>query len=504
MIGTREDNGLPRGWVRATIGQLIAGDGLFVDGDWVESKDQDPNGDVRLIQLADVGDGEYRDKSNRFMTSAKAKTLGCTYLKPHDILIARMPDPLGRSCLFPGDSKPSVTVVDVCIVRTGNLGANHGWLMYAINSPLFRANIASLQSGSTRKRISRGNLATLDMPVPPLPEQQRIVAKIEELLTRLDAGVKALQAVKAQLKRYRQSVLKSAFEGKLTAEWREPHKSELEPAWVLLERIKEERKKKLGNKYKESPPVDASELPKLPRAWWWATVSQIGTVQLGRQRSPKNRSNIYPTKYIRAANITEQGIDLSDVLEMEFRPEEKAIFLLKAGDLVLSEASGSPSQVGKPAIWNDQIPDCCFQNTVVRLRPSLISSEYLLVVFKHCYYNGVFSRLAAGVGINHLSAGKFSTLPIPIPSLEEQIAVASEVERCISIAHAIETAIEQSLAHSERLRQSILKQAFEGKLVPQDPNDEPADKLLERIQAERLTQVSRNAKHTRTKTFVKS
>src|SRR6266480_2819190 len=125
----------------STISELIQEDGVFVDGDWVESKDQDPEGDVRLIQLADVGDGVYRNKSARFLTSAKAMQLGCTFLKPGDLLIARMPDPLGRACIFPGDEKPSVTVVDVCIVRTGNGGTNHRWLMHHINAAEMRSAI---------------------------------------------------------------------------------------------------------------------------------------------------------------------------------------------------------------------------------------------------------------------------------------------------------------------------------------------------------------------------
>src|SRR6266568_6436272 len=196
-----------------TLADLILPDGVFIDGDWVETKDQDPNGDVRLIQLADLGDGIYRNRSARFLASKKAKELGCTFLKAGDLLIARMPDPLGRACIFPGDSKPSVTVVDVCIVRTGEGGTDHRWLMHRINSAELRATIAGLQSGSTRKRISRSNLARIRFSVPPIDEQHGIVAEIEKQSTRLDAGVASLKRVQIALKRYRASVLKAACEG---------------------------------------------------------------------------------------------------------------------------------------------------------------------------------------------------------------------------------------------------------------------------------------------------
>lgn len=214
------EEALPAGWSRATIADLIGGEGVFNDGDWVESKDQDPLGEVRLIQLADIGDGQYRNKSARFLTLAKAEELGCTFLKPNDILVARMPEPLGRACIFPGDEKRSVTVVDVCIVRPGLNSVDYRWLMHAINSPAFRVSIANFQSGTTRQRISRSNLAALKLPIPPLSEQHRIVAAIEQQFTRLDNAVASLQSAKKRVKQYRASLLKAAVEGELTKEWR--------------------------------------------------------------------------------------------------------------------------------------------------------------------------------------------------------------------------------------------------------------------------------------------
>ena len=143
----------PSGWTKSTIAGTIDYDGVFVDGDWVETKDQDPNGDVRLVQLADIGDGVYRDRSARYLTRSKAIELKCTFLKPNDVLVARMPDPLGRACLFPGDRKQSVTAVDVCIIRTGRQGAaDHQWLIFALNSPQFRSSMATLASGKPRRR----------------------------------------------------------------------------------------------------------------------------------------------------------------------------------------------------------------------------------------------------------------------------------------------------------------------------------------------------------------
>lgn len=373
------------------------------------------------------------------------------------------------------------------------------YLMYALMAE--GEDIRRFGKGTTHTTIYFPEVKAFYICVPPLPEQHRIVAKIEELFSDLDAGVAALERAKANLKSYRASVLKAAVEGRLTADWRAAN-PDVEPASELLQRIlttrrqtweanqlaEYERKGKKPpagwkTKYSEPEFPDRSKLPKLPQGWCWVSAEQMGEVQLGRQRSPKNRSREYPTKYIRAANITESGIETTDVLEMEFTPAEFERYRMKKGDIVVSEASGSPDQVGKPAVWNDEIPDCCFQNTVIRLRPAGISSDYLLVVFKHCYVNKVFAQLAGGVGINHISAGKFSKIPIPLPPAEEQAELVGLVDQSLSNIEKSNSQLEINRVRASRLRQSTLQLAFEGKLVPQNADDEPVASLLARVAA---------------------
>ncbi len=190
--------------------ELVAPNGLFSDGDWIEKKDQDENGIVRLIQLADIGACFFKDKSAKFVTEAKAKELNCTYLQKGDILIARLPNPLGRACIFPLDGK-YITAVDIAIVRIKRNNINPKYVMYLINSPDFQAEIKKFESGTTRKRISRKNLDKIQFSIPPLPEQERIVARIEELFSQLDVSVSELKMAKKRLKVYRQAVLKEAF-----------------------------------------------------------------------------------------------------------------------------------------------------------------------------------------------------------------------------------------------------------------------------------------------------
>ncbi len=194
----------------------LLGDGLFVDGDWVESKDQDPAGEVRLVQLTDIGDGIFRNRSSRFLTMAKANELGCTFLEPGDILIARMPEPLGRASIFPGVNQPAVTAVDVCILRPNRDRVDAEWLVDAINSPQFRSSMQPFVRGTTRQRISRTNLGTLRLRKPPLDEQVRLARWVHGLEASRTAAAHHLASGRRAIARARQALLLAACSGRLT------------------------------------------------------------------------------------------------------------------------------------------------------------------------------------------------------------------------------------------------------------------------------------------------
>ena len=485
---------LPNRWALATISELIGQGGIFIDGDWVESKDQDPSGDVRLIQLADVGDGVYLHKSSRFLTAKKSRELKCTYLVPGDVLIARMPDPLGRACIYPGDPRPSVTAVDVCIVRTGVNGPDHHWLAWFVNSPEFRDNVALLQSGSTRKRISRKNLATIALPVPPLAEQRRIVAEMEKQFTRLDASVAALKRVQANLKRYRASVLKAACEGKLVpteAELARSEGSDYEPADQLLERILSERQarresqEKRGRKYKEPVAPDTSNLPGLAEGWAWATVDALLIEPLSNGRSVKTVPGGFPV--LRLTALRQGQIDQSEFKNGAWAAQEAERFLIREGDFFVSRGNGSIKLVGTGGLVGPVQTPVAYPDTLIRFR---LHPEVAITFFAHLWNSSMIreqleSMARTTAGIYKVNQQDLSLCRIPLPPLSEQRRIVAEVERRLPVAQKAEATVEANLTRAERLRQSILKQAFSGKLVPQDPTDEPASILLERIRAER-------------------
>ena len=198
-----------------TLGALLPSAAVFSDGDWVETKDQDATGGVRLTQLADIGVGEWRNRSRRFMRLDRAKEMGCTFLESGDVLVARMPEPLGRACIFPGDEKLAVTAVDVCILRPNPEIVDPRWLMWALNSPSSRVQVLSMQSGTTRKRISRRNLGTVLLPTPPIEEQRRLASEIDQRHSVLADLRTVIDRAFIRSSQLRCSILSMAFSGRL-------------------------------------------------------------------------------------------------------------------------------------------------------------------------------------------------------------------------------------------------------------------------------------------------
>ncbi len=352
--------------------------------------------------------------------------------------------------------------------------------------------------------LSKGHILGHVTAFPPLNEQRRIVAKVEELFSDLDTGVAALKRAKANLKRYRAAVLKAAVEGKLTEEWRAKHPAK-EPASKLLERILAERRQKWEanqlakfaaakkeppknwrEKYVEPTPPDTNGLPELPEGWCWASVEQTSEVQGGIQKQPKRapKHNSFP--FLRVANVHRNRLELEEIHQIELFGNELERLHLLPDDLLVVEGNGSKTEIGRSAIWSGEIKNCVHQNHIIRVRFLAGSSRYLNAYWNSPSGSGrVMKQAASTSGLYTLSVTKVCDLPVPLAPLAEQTQIVAEVEEKLSLIAAAEKQIATDIIRVARLRQSILKQAFEGKLVPQDPKDEPASVLLERIKTKR-------------------
>lgn len=396
----------------------IAGEtGIFVDGDWIEKKDQDAKGAVRLIQLADVGPGEFRDKSDRHITVEKAEELHCTFLRKGDILIARLGDPLCKACVFPLDGL-YITAVDVAILRIGSDVVNPKYLIYLLNSPWFKDQVKQYESGTTRKRISRKNLDRIEMIFPPLPEQERIVARIEELFSQLDAGVETLKKTKAEIVLYRQAVFSSVI-GKYDGV-----------------------SKKLSD---IAVTVDGDRGKNYPKK---AELTQTGDCL-----------------FLTAANVKPYGWSFED---NTFISKEKDGSLhggrLQKNDVVIT----TRGTLGNVAIYDESVPfDTARINScmlIIRVTDELVSPYYLAQYLMSPMFKYQIAKLKSGTAQPQIPANILREIPLKIPSSNDQNAIIGELTGKFSVCDSIEQTVDTALQQAEAMRQSILKDAFEGRL----------------------------------------
>ena len=391
--------------------ELVTTTGLFCDGDWIEKKDQDPNGAVRLIQLADIGVCEFKNKSNRFITESKAEELHCTYLQKGDILIARLPEPLGRACIFPFEGK-YITAVDIAIVRISRNDVNPKYIMYLVNSPGFRNKIKQYESGTTRKRISRKNLDKIAFEIPSLTEQNRIVARIEELFSELDNGVETLQKTKQQLAVYRQAVLKDAFS----------HITEKKP------------------------------------------IREMSSIVTSGSRGWAQYYNDHGAKFVRIGNLTRDRIciDLSDVqfVDLPDGAEGKRT-QLQSNDVLVSITA----DLGSIGLVPDDIGEAYVNQHIAMIRfLNPVQGEFMAWYLRSDYGQKDLLKNKRGGGKLGLGLDDIRDSRVPVVSDTEAAQIVGNIEARLSVCDSIEKTVDAALQQAEAMRQSILKQAFEGRL----------------------------------------
>lgn len=394
--------------------QLAGQDGLFCDGDWIEKKDQDVNGNVRLIQLADIGEGTFKDKSSRYVTEDTAHRLNCTFLQQGDILIARLPDPLGRACIFPLKGN-FITAVDIAILRIKSHAYNPRYVMYMINSPQFRKEISLYESGTTRKRISRKNLDKIQFNLPDLSTQESVVSKIEELFSRLDASVAELQTAKEKLKVYRQAVLKEAFANSTQTEL-----------------------------------VEMSEIAEDIR------IGPFGTMLHKSDYISDGVPVINPQHIKNFSIIPSRKITVSQEMAVEL-----SSYRLRENDIIM----GRRGEMGRAAaITKSEAGWICGTGSLLfRLKPEYDASFYAQILSSPDIVHYLEDH-ATGTTMKNLNEHIVKHIPVPKVTKQMQKIIVSRLAEETSICDSIEQTIDTSLQQAEALRHSILKQAFEGEL----------------------------------------
>jgi type I restriction enzyme S subunit len=311
------------------------------------------------------------------------------------------------------------------------------YLQYVLNSAPFVSFASHLNAGD-RPRVDFEQIGEFELPLPPLPEQGRMVAEIEKHFSHLDPSCAALEASLGKLdKLISASIVRTC----------------------LLSNPDEIRVQPVGS---------------------------VGRVTLGRQRAPKHHNGPNMRPYLRVANVHEDRIESNDINQMNFTDAEFERYRLEEGDVLLNEGQ-SLELVGRPAVYRSEIPGCCFQNTLVRFKASAdVIPDYALYVFRAWLRAGDFRKVARWTTtMAHLGAERFAAMQFPLRPKASQQAIVEYLDASLSSITHLRGEIKKASSRAARLRQAILKKAFEGKLVPQNPNDEPASVLLERIRAAR-------------------
>ncbi|QDP84598.1 restriction endonuclease subunit S [Chryseobacterium sp. SNU WT5] len=388
---------------------------LFTDGDWIESKDQDANGDIRLIQLSDIGDGYFVNKSKKFINEETARKLRCTFLRKDDILIARMPDPLGRACLFPfEENNKYITAVDVCILRP-NDKCNNRYLQYCLNSPEIRSIINRQKTGTTRERITRKKLGELEIPFPSLKVQQKIVDILDT----------------ADILRLNNKTLLIKYDTLAQS--------------IFLEMFGDPVKNEKG--------------------WKLENLKKI-TSKIGSGSTPSGGKDAYHEEgisLIRSLNIHDNFFKMKDLAFIDERQANKLKNVsLEKNDVLINITGAS---VARSTIVPDELLPARVNQHVSILRPksSILNSVFLLHLLispnSKAKLLGVSSQ--GGATREAITKDQLENFEIILPS----IALQKQFAEKIALIEQQKELAKQELKESEDLFNCLLQKAFKGELV---------------------------------------
>jgi len=471
---------LPASWQWARLGEIADN----IQYGYTESSTDESIG-PKFLRITDIQNNEVNWKSVPYCKIDDAKKQNYI-LKDGDLVFARTGATVGKSYLLKGDFPESVFASYLIRVRLLN-EVSELFVYNFFQSLIYWKQITEGQVGIGQPNVNGTKLSLLIVPVAPLLEQRAIVSKIEQLFSELDNGISNLKLAQEQLKVYRQAVLKKAFEGELTKKWRK-QQTDLPDAEDLLKQIskeKEEASKISGKNMKPAKPLtdeELSELPRLPEGWFWVKFSEACNI----------KSNLVsPEEYKSYPHIAPDNIERETGQLLQYRTiEEDQVF--------------SP----KHLFYKDQIIYSKIRpylnKLIIAPFDGLCSADMYPIescmITKYLFYfmlSKDFVNKASNSGsrtilpkINRVELGR---IPISLCSLPEQQAIVQEIETRLSVCDKIERDIKDNLERTEALRQSILKKAFEGKLLNERELSEvrkaedwgPAEVLLERIKAER-------------------
>ncbi|MFD9477466.1 restriction endonuclease subunit S [Streptomyces nojiriensis] len=458
-VAVAPGEGLPEGWGRATIRELCA----------AVAKVQPDELDRATFQYVDIGSiasDEFVVSAAKEITVRAAPSRARQLIQAGDTVFSTVRPYLKKIAWIPESLDGEIASTGFCVLRPG-AALDSRFLFHLVTSDDFVVRITEKQRGVSYPAVREVDILEEEIWVPPLPEQRRIAAKLDEQLAHIEAGEAAARTALASSEILRDRITGEGACGGLDG-------AELFPAEL------------------EKADADDGVLPNLPLGWRWARLGEIAAVAGGVTKDSKKQSDpdYVEVPYLRVANV-QRGRLVLDRIEKIRVPAVKADALrLVKGDVLLNEG-GDRDKLGRGWIWEEQIEDCIHQNHVFRARVVNDIIDPLLLAWhansfgkSWCDRNGKQT-----VNLASISLRKIKLLPVPVPPREVQAELVKVIQSHVAEAAAAHQLAQGALAQASELRGALLHAAFTGALVPQDPSDEPAAVLLDRIRAQRLPAV---------------
>jgi len=438
---------------------------------------------IRFIKTENIDSKGLASTISDYIDEETHQFLKRSILEADDVLFS-IAGTIGRIGIVRAVDLPANTNQALAIIRPQAEVIDPKYLFHFLNSPIIQQQTKKKTAGVGRANVSLADVGEFEIWLPrTIEEQKRIVAEIEKQFSRLDEAVASLKRIQANLKRYKAAVLKAAVEGKLTEQWRKDH-SDVEPAEQLLKRILAERRAKWEaeelakmkgkgikpkddswkKKYKEPAGPDTANLPELPEGWVWAKSDQLFSFVTSGSRGWASYYSETGPIFLRMGNLDHDTIqlDLTDIQRVQ--PPNGAEGLrtrVAAGDILVSITA----DVGMVGIVPEEFEDAFINQHVSLARPLLAVNSTFIAWFLACKSGqDQFKELQRGATKVGLGLDDIKSVNVPLPPVEEQMAILAEIDRRFSVTEELESTIETNLKRAERLRQSVLSKAFSSEI----------------------------------------
>ena len=405
-----------------------------------------PNSQFEYIDISGIESGNGRIGQTKSLQGADAPSRARQLVRTGDVVLSTVRTYQRKVASVPAELDGAVASTGFSVLRPAR-DVDSQFMLYQALSCEFVSHLNRLQTGTSYPAVRDKDVRATRIRIAPSAEQKRIVAAIEELFSRLDAAGTTLRQSLTRLDALRSSALADAFHSRRD----------------------------------------------LPCTWHWSILGGVAEVKSGIQKQPKRKPNKNPAPFLRVANVLRGELLLDQIHEIELFDGELERYRIRHGDLLVVEGNGSPAQIGRAASWSDQIANCVHQNHLIRVSPGPeLSPKFLSLYWNAPHTASLLRDVASSTsGLYTLSTRKIKVIPIPIAPLSEQERIATRVDGQLEKHDRLRESIRYALDRVTFLRRSVLATAFSGRLVPQDPEDEPASVLLERIAASRPTMPAR-------------